>query len=57
MHLRGPGLAQQSVRCGREVVPRTMESSTSTTRLPLTVAADGVQLDADGVLALGFWLG
>ena len=36
-----------------QVVPRTMESSTSTTRFPSTAARRGVQLQGNGVLPLG----
>ena len=44
MHFRRPRLAQQLHDLRAQVVPRTMESSTSTTRLPFTVAATGFSL-------------
>ena len=40
----------------REVVPRTMESSTSTTRRPFTVSAMGFSLMRT-VFSRSFWLG
>ena len=53
MHLLGPGLPQDAPPYAPQVVPRTMESSTITTRLPShRRERNGVQLDAHGVLPL-----